>query len=158
MFDKMLDFLKKLDSLCVFAGMPVEPGCEEAFVQTWTKMVQEPAFLYLTGVNQQAAEYSGINTRAVIMSTYVLSAVSAAIAACWRGENIPKSYCERIFFSAATISEFPRQKEIRAPVVLKDLESEKNSAPTSDASGTERNEKPSRPSKTMSLYALSLIR
>ena len=46
------DFLKKLDSFCVFAGMPVEPGCEEAFVQTWTKMVQEPAFLYLTGVNQ----------------------------------------------------------------------------------------------------------
>ena len=46
------DFLKKLDSFCVFAGMPVDPGCEEAFVQTWTKMVQEPAFLYLTGINQ----------------------------------------------------------------------------------------------------------
>ena len=36
--------------------------------------------LYLIGVNQQAAEYSGINTRAVIMSTYILSAVSAALA------------------------------------------------------------------------------
>lgn len=36
--------------------------------------------LYLIGVNRQAAEYSGINTRAVILSTYVLSAVSAAIA------------------------------------------------------------------------------
>jgi len=36
--------------------------------------------LYLIGVNQQSAEYSGINTRAVILSTYVLSAVSAAIA------------------------------------------------------------------------------
>ncbi len=36
--------------------------------------------LYLIGVNAQAAEYSGINTRAVIMSTYVLSAFSAAIA------------------------------------------------------------------------------
>ena len=36
--------------------------------------------LYLIGVNQQAAEYSGINTRATIMSTYVLSAVSAALA------------------------------------------------------------------------------
>lgn len=36
--------------------------------------------LYLIGVNQQAAEYSGINTRATIMSVYVLSAVSAAIA------------------------------------------------------------------------------
>lgn len=44
--------LKKLDSFCVFAGMPMEPGAEEAFVQTWNKMIQEPAFLYLTGINQ----------------------------------------------------------------------------------------------------------
>ena len=36
--------------------------------------------LFLIGVNPQAAEYSGINTRAMIMSTYVLSAVSAALA------------------------------------------------------------------------------
>ena len=36
--------------------------------------------LYLIGVNQQAAEYSGINTRLVILGTYVLSAVSAALA------------------------------------------------------------------------------
>ena len=36
--------------------------------------------LFLIGVNPQAAEYSGINTRATVMSTYVLSAVSAAIA------------------------------------------------------------------------------
>ena len=36
--------------------------------------------LFLIGVNPQAAEYSGVNTRATIMSTYVLSAVSAAIA------------------------------------------------------------------------------
>lgn len=36
--------------------------------------------VFLTGVNQSAAEYSGINTRRVIMSTYVLSALSAAIA------------------------------------------------------------------------------
>lgn len=36
--------------------------------------------LYLIGVNQQAAEYSGINTRMVIMSTYILSAVSASLA------------------------------------------------------------------------------
>lgn len=44
--------MEKLDSVCVFSGMPLEPGCEEAFVQTWTKFVQEPAFLFLTGVNQ----------------------------------------------------------------------------------------------------------
>ena len=46
------ELMCKLDSFCVFAGMQVEPGCEEAFVQTWTKMVQEPSFLYLTGINQ----------------------------------------------------------------------------------------------------------
>ncbi|WP_332307271.1 ABC transporter permease [Thermophilibacter gallinarum] len=36
--------------------------------------------IFLTGVNQSAAEYSGINTRRVIMSTYILSAIAAAIA------------------------------------------------------------------------------
>ena len=40
--------MKKLGSFCVFAGMPVEPGGEEAFVQTWTRFVQDPAFLYLS--------------------------------------------------------------------------------------------------------------
>ena len=34
----------------------------------------------LVGVNQSAAEFSGINSRRVIMSTYMLSALSAAIA------------------------------------------------------------------------------
>lgn len=36
--------------------------------------------VFLVGVNQQAAEYSGINSRLIIMSTYILSAVSAAVA------------------------------------------------------------------------------
>ena len=36
--------------------------------------------IFLIGVNQNAAEYSGINSRLVIMSTYVLSAMSAAVA------------------------------------------------------------------------------
>ena len=44
--------LKELDSFCVFAGIPQDPGTEEAYVQTWNKMVQEPAFMYLTGINQ----------------------------------------------------------------------------------------------------------
>ena len=44
--------LKALDSFCVFAGIPADPGSEEAYVQTWNKFVQEPAFLYLTGINQ----------------------------------------------------------------------------------------------------------
>ena len=44
--------------------------------------------LYLIGVNQQAAEYSGINTRAVIMSTYILAALSSAIAGTLLTSNI----------------------------------------------------------------------
>ncbi|MDD7147377.1 MAG: ABC transporter permease [Lachnospiraceae bacterium] len=36
--------------------------------------------IFLVGINQEAAEYSGINTRLVIMSTYILSAISAALA------------------------------------------------------------------------------
>lgn len=36
--------------------------------------------VFLVGVNQQAAEYSGINTRLVILSTYMLSGIGAAIA------------------------------------------------------------------------------
>ena len=44
--------LKELDSFCLFAGIPIDPGSEEAYVQIWNKMVQEPAFMYLTGINQ----------------------------------------------------------------------------------------------------------
>lgn len=36
--------------------------------------------IFLVGINQQAAEYSGINSRLVILTTYILSAVSAALA------------------------------------------------------------------------------
>ena len=36
--------------------------------------------LYLTGVNQRAAEYSGIHTRRILMSTYVFSALAAGVA------------------------------------------------------------------------------
>ena len=51
----------------------------------------------------------------------------------------------------------PIQNEILKPVTLNDLESEKNSTPTSFAPGIDRNEKPSLPSKIISEYALSLI-
>ena len=44
--------------------------------------------LYLIGVNPQAAEYSGINTRATIMSTYILSALSGAIAGTLLTSNV----------------------------------------------------------------------
>lgn len=44
--------MDKLDSFCVFAGMPQDPGAEEAFAQTFTRFMQEPAFLFLTGINQ----------------------------------------------------------------------------------------------------------
>lgn len=36
--------------------------------------------IFLVGVNQAAAEYSGLNTRLIIMSTYILSGISASIA------------------------------------------------------------------------------
>jgi len=36
--------------------------------------------IFLIGVNQQAAEYSGINTKFIMMTTYILSGVSASIA------------------------------------------------------------------------------
>jgi len=37
-------------------------------------------YVFLCGINQNAAEYSGINTRMVITSTYVLAGMSAALA------------------------------------------------------------------------------
>jgi AI-2 transport system permease protein len=37
-------------------------------------------YVYLCGINQNAAEYSGINSRLIIMSTYALSGIGAAIA------------------------------------------------------------------------------
>ncbi|MEY8355026.1 ABC transporter permease [Lachnospiraceae bacterium 54-53] len=36
--------------------------------------------VFLVGVNQSAAEYSGIHTKLIVMSTYVLSGISAAVA------------------------------------------------------------------------------
>lgn len=43
----------------------------------WTRYGR---YIYLTGINQNSAEYSGINTRKIITSTYVLSGLSAGIA------------------------------------------------------------------------------
>lgn len=37
-------------------------------------------YVFLCGINQSAAEYSGIRTKLVIMSTYILSGMSASIA------------------------------------------------------------------------------
>ncbi len=50
--ERRRSLMKKMDSFCVFAGMPMEPGGEEAFVQTYTRFVQDPAFIYMTGLNQ----------------------------------------------------------------------------------------------------------
>lgn len=44
--------LEKLDGPTFFAGIGHEPGTEEDYVQTWCKLIQDPAFIYLTGVNQ----------------------------------------------------------------------------------------------------------
>ncbi|MFJ7929920.1 ABC transporter permease [Peribacillus sp. NPDC096448] len=43
----------------------------------WTRYGR---YIYLTGINQNSAEYSGINTRKIITSTYILSGLSAGIA------------------------------------------------------------------------------
>ncbi len=44
--------------------------------------------IYLIGVNSEAAEYSGINTRLVIMSTYVLTGIGAAISGTLLTSNV----------------------------------------------------------------------
>lgn len=36
-------------------------------------------YIYLTGINQNAADYSGIDTRKIITSTYILSGLSAGV-------------------------------------------------------------------------------
>lgn len=46
------ELLSKLDSFCVFSGVAVEPGTEEVFASTWTRFIQDPSFLFLTGINQ----------------------------------------------------------------------------------------------------------
>jgi AI-2 transport system permease protein len=37
-------------------------------------------YVFLSGINKNAARYSGVNTKLIIMSTYILSGISAAIA------------------------------------------------------------------------------
>lgn len=44
--------LSELESVGVFCGIPRDPGSEEVYVSTWNKLVQDPAFLFLTGINQ----------------------------------------------------------------------------------------------------------
>lgn len=46
------EMLESLSSLCVIAGIDRAPGSEEVWTQIGNRQVQEPAFLYLTGVNQ----------------------------------------------------------------------------------------------------------
>lgn len=46
------ELLSKLDSFCVFSGVSVDPGTEEVFASTWTRFIQDPSFLFLTGINQ----------------------------------------------------------------------------------------------------------
>lgn len=49
---RRMSLLGKLESIGVFAGIERDPGSEEVFASTWTRFVQDPAFLFLTGVNQ----------------------------------------------------------------------------------------------------------
>ena len=77
------------------------------------------------------------------------------MAAFWIGKNIPKSIWPRSLAKAETTSSRPTKKPMRAPVTLNDLESEKNSTPTSSAPGYCKKLPPGSPSNTMSEYALS---
>ena len=44
--------LKKLQTVGIFAGMDRNPGSEEVFTEIGNKMVQDPAMLFLTGLNE----------------------------------------------------------------------------------------------------------
>ena len=44
--------------------------------------------IFLIGVNPQAAEYSGINTKRIIMSTYILTGIGAAVAGVLLTSNV----------------------------------------------------------------------
>lgn len=45
-------FLSRVKMPVVLSGVLREPGTEEEFYSTWCRLVQDPAFLYFTGVNQ----------------------------------------------------------------------------------------------------------
>jgi len=44
--------LENLSSVCVFAGVERIPGNEESWSYNYDRHIQDPAFLYLTGINQ----------------------------------------------------------------------------------------------------------
>ena len=44
--------LQKLDTIGLFCGISQNPGSEEVYAETWNKMVQDPSFLFLSGLNQ----------------------------------------------------------------------------------------------------------
>ena len=44
--------LQKLDTIGLFCGISQNPGSEEVYAETWNKMVQDPGFLFLSGLNQ----------------------------------------------------------------------------------------------------------
>ena len=47
--------LCNLSSVCFFAGVERAPGSEEVWAYNYERRIQDPAFLYLTGVNQPGA-------------------------------------------------------------------------------------------------------
>jgi AI-2 transport system permease protein len=70
-------------SAAQFFGIPVQFFIFVALIViTYTLLhrTKYGRYVYLCGINQSAAEYSGVNSRLVIMSTYGLSGIGAAIA------------------------------------------------------------------------------
>lgn len=44
--------ISDLESVGLFCGIGRDPGSEEVYASTWNKFVQDPSFLFLTGINQ----------------------------------------------------------------------------------------------------------
>ena len=77
------DSFKALTKIKLFDFIPLQIVIFLAMVVVAHLLLHRTKYgrkIYLVGVNPSAAEYSGVNSRLVIMSTYILSAVSAAVA------------------------------------------------------------------------------
>ncbi len=77
------DEFKFIASYRVFGAIPFQILIYVALVVVAFVLLHKTKYgrrLFLSAVNRSAAEYSGINTRRTILSTYVLSAFSAALA------------------------------------------------------------------------------
>lgn len=74
---------RALGKMQVFDRIPIQIVIYVALIVICYLLLHKSRYgrkVFLVGVNRQAAEYSGINSRWVIMSTYILTGIGAAIA------------------------------------------------------------------------------